>query len=291
VNATLVSVAGPLRGQTFALDDQPLAVGRDAGNGIAIGDASVSRRHSLISQEPDGTFRVGDLDSLNGTFVNGVPVRERALANGDQLQIGSSLFVFLLSADEAASPPASGAAAPLARVVSATRTSAVAVLRPDEAFFLAPARRAAGASAPELAHGLDFLLRATRALHSTRGVGAWQERLIELTFEAAPVARAGVALTDEARQLGEVVGRERGAQGSSPLEIDAEAARKAIESQTAILCGELPDAGGPRVASVTAPLVAAGEPRGVLYAEADGVLDDGHTHLLAALASIAAGAL
>jgi pSer/pThr/pTyr-binding forkhead associated (FHA) protein len=100
VNATLVSIAGPLRGQTFAIDDQPLAVGRDAGNGIAIGDASVSRRHSLIRQEPDGTFRIADLDSLNGTFVNGVPVGERPLANGDRLQIGSSLFVFLLNADE-----------------------------------------------------------------------------------------------------------------------------------------------------------------------------------------------
>ncbi len=55
----------------------------------------MSRRHCQIQSDANA-WTIRDLDSLNGTFVNGVPVRERPLRHGDQIQIGTSLFLFLL---------------------------------------------------------------------------------------------------------------------------------------------------------------------------------------------------
>jgi len=290
MGAALFAIAGPLKGQVFAVDEHPLSIGRDTANRIAVGDVSVSRRHSLICQATEGVFHIADLESLNGTFVNDIPVHDRPLGDGDRIQIGSSLFLFVLAADGAPVPlPAAGA---LERSRGA-RTVAIAAFPPDEAMLLASGRGAAELSTPDLVQGLDFLLRATRALHATRRVPEWRERLLDLALEAGPVARAMVALTDEARQIEDVVGRERGAERSGAMDVDAEIVRKAIESRTAVLCGESQAGAGAGVgvASVTAPLLAGSAPCGVLHVDAEGLLAKTQVHLLVALASIAAGAL
>ncbi len=53
----------------------------------------VSRRHALISVTPRG-FMIQDLDSQNGTFVNGTRIAERALADGDRIEVGAAILVF-----------------------------------------------------------------------------------------------------------------------------------------------------------------------------------------------------
>jgi pSer/pThr/pTyr-binding forkhead associated (FHA) protein len=69
-----------------------LSIGRDRSNTICLEDLAVSRRHALIA--PDGPdFRITDLGSHNRTAVNGVPVENRVLKNGDQIRIGHSVFV------------------------------------------------------------------------------------------------------------------------------------------------------------------------------------------------------
>ena len=288
MGAALYAIAGPLKGQVFPVDERPLGIGRDTANRIAIGDVSVSRRHSLIRQESEGVFHIADLESLNGTFVNNVPVHDRPLADGDRIQIGSSLFLFVLAAESAlVSLPAAGA---LARSRAAP-TVAIAALPPDEALLLASGRVASSAPASELAKGLDGLLTATRALHSARRLNDWCECLLDQAFALTPLTRASLVLTDASGELAEGIGRESGDSTSRAVEIDADVAREALQSGRAILRGEPQASGAARVAFVTAPVVAAGQPRGVLQCEAAGGLDEPQAHLLAALASVAAGAL
>ena len=94
MNHRLVARDGPLKGSVFVLDNTEFSVGRNPSNRLAVSDPSLSRQHCVIA--PNGShFEVRDLDSRNGTFVNGVPVHERVLADGDQIQIGNSLFLFL----------------------------------------------------------------------------------------------------------------------------------------------------------------------------------------------------
>jgi len=96
VQPRLLAVSGPLKDATIPLPDGEVTVGRDPTNGVAVVDPSVSRKHCLLQREEDGRFRIRDLDSRNGTVVNGVPVKEQWLHHGDELAIGDSVFLFLL---------------------------------------------------------------------------------------------------------------------------------------------------------------------------------------------------
>src|SRR4029453_15215974 len=99
----LAAITGPLKGQVFPLDESATSLGRESANRICVSDLSVSRRHCVFEKQ-DQRFRVTDLNSRNGTFINGVPVKERLLEHGDQVEIGDSIFLFLLQEAEAASP-------------------------------------------------------------------------------------------------------------------------------------------------------------------------------------------
>ncbi len=99
----LIGVAGPVKGVTFTLSDQEFSIGREPANSLPIDDRQVSRRHCFIKREA-AQFKITDLDSGTGTFVNDLPVNERPLGHGDQIKIGKSVFLFLT--DETASIPA-----------------------------------------------------------------------------------------------------------------------------------------------------------------------------------------
>lgn len=58
-----------------------------------------------IARQMEEQFTIIDLDSFNGTFVNGVPVKEQILAHGDQIAVGNILRLFLLHETETEEPP------------------------------------------------------------------------------------------------------------------------------------------------------------------------------------------
>jgi len=67
----LLAVAGPLKGQTFPLDNGQLSIGREHVNDIQIADTAISRRHAVLRQEGE-RFQILDLESANHTYVNDV---------------------------------------------------------------------------------------------------------------------------------------------------------------------------------------------------------------------------
>lgn len=93
-----------------------LTLGRVAGCDIVIDDTKASRRHARIVVE-GGVCEIEDLQSSNGTLLNGKPVQRRVLRDGDRVQIGQTEIVYR---ETAASPavgvpaPAAGAPAPAA---------------------------------------------------------------------------------------------------------------------------------------------------------------------------------
>jgi pSer/pThr/pTyr-binding forkhead associated (FHA) protein len=87
----LAITKGPDAGRRFPVSGS-VSIGRDASAGIVIDDEQVSRRHAVVSLE-DGGLVVHDLESTNGTWVNGERVVARqALAVGDRLQIGATVI-------------------------------------------------------------------------------------------------------------------------------------------------------------------------------------------------------
>ena len=96
----LIGISGPLAGSVVDLTENETSLGRDDFNAVAVDDELVSRRHCLIVRNEAGEFSVRDLNSYNQTFVNGLPVREHSLQDGDQLQVGRSVLGFFVQKSE-----------------------------------------------------------------------------------------------------------------------------------------------------------------------------------------------
>jgi pSer/pThr/pTyr-binding forkhead associated (FHA) protein len=94
--ARLVIQNGDLKGQEFVLEGTEAIIGRSRSTDITISDDGISREHTVILYDDDtGIYSVEDLQSTNGTQVNGKRVRSAELVNGDWLQIGRTRFEFL----------------------------------------------------------------------------------------------------------------------------------------------------------------------------------------------------
>jgi len=68
-------------------------IGRASLNHIVIDDPTVSAQHAIIARSVD-SYRLQDLHSTNGTRVNGLPVTEVELKDGDKILFGSVVAVF-----------------------------------------------------------------------------------------------------------------------------------------------------------------------------------------------------
>ena len=102
VPAVIRAISGPLQGALFRLVQEEVTLGRQPSNHLCIGDLSVSRFHCVIQWEA-GRYKIKDLGSHNGTYVNGEAVQERFLQTGDQLGVGDTVFEFR---EDSTPPPA-----------------------------------------------------------------------------------------------------------------------------------------------------------------------------------------
>ena len=97
-SALLIVQRGPQSGSRFLLDAQQTRSGRHPDSDIFLDDVTVSRRHADFERVGDGSFRVKDAGSLNGTYVNRERIEETVLTGGDEVQIGKYRLVFFASA-------------------------------------------------------------------------------------------------------------------------------------------------------------------------------------------------
>jgi hypothetical protein len=78
------------------LGDEVVTVGRGQESSIFLDDVTVSRKHAEIVHGESG-YRIRDVGSLNGTYVNRVRVDAVDLRNGDEIQVGKYRFRFVFS--------------------------------------------------------------------------------------------------------------------------------------------------------------------------------------------------
>jgi pSer/pThr/pTyr-binding forkhead associated (FHA) protein len=86
----LVCTEGPLIGQEFEIPPGGLVVGREGH--VQVPDEFLSRRHFEVVPDEDGTIRVRDLGSRNGTFLNTLPARNTKVHKGDEIRAGVNAF-------------------------------------------------------------------------------------------------------------------------------------------------------------------------------------------------------
>jgi adenylate cyclase len=186
-----------------------LRLGRGSDNDVVLSDVSVSRYHAEILSEPNG-WSVHDLKSTNGVEVNRVPVERAPLRGGDVLTIGS--FEVRLEAEEPPPRPQRDdrGEGTLSGLSNAT------LIRPLSDFAAAYGlKEVSGRSvgtplAPRPAETEDqayvhrmfgFLTRLARMLTLADSVDDMLVRVLDLAFEAFPVDRGFILLSDDSGEL------------------------------------------------------------------------------------------
>ncbi len=187
VNPKLLAVAGPLKDSSFKLPAGEMHIGRDPGNLLAISDPSLSRHHCVLFLE-DENFVVRDLDSRNGTLVNGIPVKQSRLEHGDQISLGDSIFVFLLrdQLEDSASNRVE---------FNDSRVEATVQLRPQDSLYVQPDKiLQAFPGSSRLTANLNALFKISRIVHSIRDLEELEDQILRLIFEVVPADRGAILL-------------------------------------------------------------------------------------------------
>jgi Nif-specific regulatory protein len=301
MNPRVVFIAGPLKGSAFELGEGALSVGRDSTNVVRLADSLLSRRHCHI--EPAGDrLLLTDLESLNGTFVNGRPVREHTLADGDRVTVGESCFIFL--SGEGASPDA--LSNPVTLSDRDMQAHSTVRLKAGEALYLRPPEgepRAEDETMAGVVRDLALLVRVSTSVNSVRETAELQRELLRLVFDAVPAERGAILLVgDDGRVISEF-GLDRAGDATRAVEVSRTILRQVLEEGSAVLAGDLIEGGFDAVASLRAarlssllcaPLVLYGRALGAVYltaADPSTHFDEGHLQLVTVICSIAAVAL
>jgi hypothetical protein len=121
--ASLVVTEGPGSGKTYPVE-RAVILGREKGADIQVGDVAASREHAKVFSQ-DGDWFVIDLNSRNGTKVNGARISRSRLGHGDVISIGMTSIRFdapeAVRAEASPAAPAGAAAARSAAAPAATR--------------------------------------------------------------------------------------------------------------------------------------------------------------------------
>jgi Nif-specific regulatory protein len=284
MSARIAAISGKLKGAIFNLTDEPLIIGRETAANVCVADASVSRRHSKIEKQ-DAGFVITDLESLNGTFINNVPVRSRILEHGDRVRIGDSQFLFLTHEGEASTKSSE------VTLDEMQVTGPTLHVRLDDAVY-------------QMERNLGALMKVSTTINAIRGLDTLLERLLELLFEVVPAERGAILLTNgELLQDSVVFGLNRGHGKDQPVNVSRTVVQQVLRDGTAVLASdataqaEFPTESfiETRALSVMCvPLVMVERKLGVLYLDTTAVRDHfnkDHLQLVTAIAGIAAVAI
>jgi transcriptional regulator with GAF, ATPase, and Fis domain len=285
MNPRLICLAGPRQGSVFPLDPaSEFSIGRDAGNQVSVLDLTASRRHCAL-QEKDGRFQLNDLESRNGTFVNGLPVTERWLEHGDRIRVGVSTFLFLLR-EEATECPSSDV-----EMKDGEWNEASSMALPDTPETM-DGGVASDAASERTVADLRAVLRINSALGTVRGLDALEQRLLESLAEVTPADRGAVILTGKnPGEFASIFGWDKYPHQERPVQVSRPAIDRALRERTAFLGNDLTD----NIASLlVVPLVVLDRTVGVIYldtANPQTPFTENHLQLLAAVGPVAGVAL
>jgi len=179
--ASLETIKGPNPGQRFALTGDSLLIGRQEDAAIVLESLAVSRHHARIFCNR-GRYLVEDLDSSNGTFINGRRITgPTPLSEGDTLQIGP--YVLHLRCDPAAPPEPPPLADQIIRAEVPAAPSSSSLLGQNPAYKL------------------QVVLEIAQHLGRTLEMGTLLERLLEHLLRLFPQADRGMVLLCEGERL------------------------------------------------------------------------------------------
>lgn len=91
--ASLTIANGELAGRQIELPEERFVIGRSASASLTLDESAVSGQHCALSKRGE-RYILRDLDSTNGTRLNGAPIREARLKSGDRVAVGDTEMMF-----------------------------------------------------------------------------------------------------------------------------------------------------------------------------------------------------
>ncbi len=186
-HCTLLIINGPSRGTRIDLrpDQKPYVIGRSVGSTIRLDDSEVSRQHAEISFADD-SFRLIDLGSANGTFLNGQKISNVELCSGDSLRLGSTLLTFQ-------NPESSVSRnAPAVRVVPSDQAQHSAIVQNVQ-----PSEAVGTTAFPDQKSSLELLYQVSEeVVQASHTLESMLQRILDLTATAVGADRACFLLTN-----------------------------------------------------------------------------------------------
>ena len=280
----IAAISGRLKGGVFNIDDEGTVLGRETTATLCIAESAVSRRHSKLEKRDD-EYVITDLDSLNGTFVNDVPVKSRVLQHGDRVRVGESQFLFLLYEGDGSSKSSQ-----IRLDDNQVLSGSTVQVRFDDALYL-------------MARDLSALMKVSTTINAIRGLEELQERLLALLFEVVPAQRGAILLTSESSdEPVSVFGLDRERGRDATVIVSRTIVRQVMRDGVSLLTSNKLDknlgseslisAGSKSVMCV--PLMMLQRILGVVYLDSTNPQDDinkDHLQLVSAIAGIAAVAI
>ena len=194
--ATLLVLQGIDQGKRVHFKDGVASLGRSPQNTVPILDTEVSRHHAQV-RATDGGWAVYDLESSNGTFVNGESVRSQQIKTGDQIQIGRTVLLFTTE-DPDSSSIAIAEHIDLLDADAPDRSAIVKTVTPAEGKSLA--RQATVARLGPMVSAdanLRTLYRISEeAVRATDSLESLLERVLDLTIDAVRADRACMLISE-----------------------------------------------------------------------------------------------
>ncbi len=274
----VIAISGASRGSVFRPAEGLISIGSDPSNYLRISELTVSPRHCVI-RAITGGYELADLDSQHGSFVNGIPVREKALAHGDMIRVGRCEMVFLVTEEESDQ-------AKIEYNENLGRGGLKTILLHEE--FASPQL---GTDIGRMARDLNALFKISKTINSIQDLKTLQSHLLQLIFEVVP-AESGALLIinhiDEEPTSISTWDRKMG--DGRHVRVQRELISRALWERSAVL-GEPTDDSVAAENILCVPLIALQKTIGVIYLVSSlpsQRFEEDHVHFLNSVAGVAA---
>jgi transcriptional regulator with GAF, ATPase, and Fis domain len=294
---SLIVIAGPLgKDRSIPLLAEEVSIGRDVTNALCIASHSVSRRHCCI-RRCDSSLIIHDLGSRNGTFVNGVPIRERELQDGDVITIGDAYFRCMMPAasEQGSEYPVTFEETDLSDCLTVSLRRESTKL---EALPAAPTN-------DRVFHNLRALVTIATRIGSIQDSESLQWQVLGMVLEIVPAERGAILLCGEAPEdFSSTITWDKQSGPKQPVRISRTVVLQVLRDAAALLVNnastdkslrQAESLVGAQVHSIIcAPLTAVRKTFGAIYLDSRRPavrFDEGHLELLSSIAGMAAMAL
>lgn len=193
-------IEGPDRGRHYdLLPNRVETIGREDGATVQLHDTEVSRKHAQVIYD-SGRYLITDLNSSNGTFINGTRITSAAVNSGDKIEIGSTCLLFTQT--PVIEPDDSGASSISFELPCDDHSQIVQTMRhseEDHAFSVQDRQSFLSSSLDKTEQAETYLrlvYETATALKSTGSIDDLMEKILDLIFQWINPDRGCIILSD-----------------------------------------------------------------------------------------------